>query len=226
MDNSQNILFEQIILNYKKINDNLDKYEDLIKKIHNTHSILLNKNTHHFYNFSLSLDLLYFDKLQIKNEKDYFYIYSQNGLKCLYQDLYQILKEIIKSLFQFEAKYSNKDFLQIKLKDIKHHTKLPDKREISDILLIFNLLIEYFDNYKIQINNFKTFIETDCENKQSFDIKNLIVNLNTQYKKFSIDYEGLEKLLIEILTSHSIISTNLYNKIEYSFTIQNQIKIF
>lgn len=226
MDLSHNKFFDNIILNYKKVDENLEKYESLINKIHNTHSILLNKNTHCFYNFSLSLDLLFFDKLQIQNEKDYYYNYSQNGLKCLYQDLYQILKEIIKSLFQFEAKYNNKEFLNLKLKDIKHHTKLLEKREIIDIISCYNLIIEYFDNYQIQINNFKTFIEIDCDNKQSFDINNLIVNLNTQYKKFSVDFEGLEKLFLETLSSHLIISTNLYNKIDFCIKIQNQIKIF
>ena len=67
------------------------------------------------------------------------------------------------------------------------------------IQVCVNTIKEYFESYKTLIDNFNTFIETNCLNKKGFDIKNVIVNLNIQYRKFMVQYEGLSNLFLEIL---------------------------
>ena len=86
------------------------------------------------------------------------------------------------------------------------------------------LIKDYFENYKIQIENFHNFIESNCKNKQNFDIKNVIVNLNTQYKKFIVEYEGLSNIFLEILQSHFLISNKFISKLVFSIDILNESK--
>ena len=49
---------------------------------------------------------------------------------------------------------------------------------------------------------------------KDFDIKNVIVNLNTQSKKFTVEYDGLINLFVEILASHLIIASKFTDKLK------------
>lgn len=205
-----------ILNNYKLAQEHFIIYNDVITKIQNTHSLLLTKNTYHFLNYSLDLDLLFFNKQLIEKEYDYFLNYRKNCLNKLYQDLFILLKQVIKCLYEFETSNDNeKDFIKKKLRDISSPQCITDI-DTEVILLCINLIKDYFEDYKMQIENFHNFIEINCSNKQNFDIKNMIVNLNTQHKKMLIEYDGLNELFSEILQSHLSISIKFINKLSHS----------
>ena len=93
MDTSHNEHFQGILSNYKSAEDNFILYNDIITKIQNTHSALLTKNTFNFCNYSLNLDLLFFNKQIIDEELENFIKYKKNCLRKFYQDLFLLLKD-------------------------------------------------------------------------------------------------------------------------------------
>lgn len=224
MDTSHNEYFQSILSNYKSAEDNFVLYNDIITKIQNTHSALLTKNTFNFCNYSLNLDLLFFNKQIIDEELDHFIKYKKNCLRKFYQDLFLLLKQLIKSLYEMEQTESEleKDYIKRKIKDIQPSTNLEKDIDQEMIQVCVNTIKEYFESYKTLIDNFNTFIETNCLNKKGFDIKNVIVNLNIQYRKFMVQYEGLSSLFLEILQSHLIISNKLQSKIDFSIKLINE----
>ena len=116
-----------------------------------------------------------------------------------------------------------KDYIKRKIKDIQPSTNLEKDIDQDMIQVCVNTIKEYFESYKTLIDNFNTFIETNCLNKKGFDIKNVIVNLNIQYRKFMVQYDGLSSLFLEILQSHLIISNKLQSKIDFSIKLINDI---
>jgi hypothetical protein len=138
--------------------------------------------------------------------------------------LYVLLKHIIKSLYEFESSdiEPEKDYMKKKLRDIESPNTIELSVNSDTIISCINLIKDYFENYKIQIENFHNFIEANCTNKQNFDIKNVIVNLNTQHKKFVIEYDGLSNLFLEVLHSHYSISTKFITKLSHSITILHE----
>jgi hypothetical protein len=224
MQNTHSNLILSILSNYKTAQEHFIVYNDIIAKIQNTHSLLLNKNTYNFFNYSLDLDLLYFNKQLVEKEYEYFVSYRRNCLIKLYQDLYLLLKQIIKSLYSFESSEmeSEKDYMKKKLRDIVSPNSLDVDVDPDIIISCINLIKDYFENYKIQIENFHNFIEANCTNKKNFDIKNVIVNLNTQHKKFLIEYDGISVLFLEVLESHSSISNKFITKITHAVQILHE----
>jgi hypothetical protein len=224
MDTSHNEHFQGILSNYKSAEDNFILYNDIITKIQNTHSALLTKNTFNFCNYSLNLDLLFFNKQIIDEELNNFIKYKKNCLRKFYQDLFLLLKQLIKSLYEMEQTDTEleKDYIKRKIKDIQSSTNLEKEIDQEMIQICVNTIKEYFESYKTLIDNFNTFIETNCLNKRGFDIKNVIVNLNIQYRKFMVQYEGLSSLFLEILQSHLIISNKLQSKIDFSIKLINE----
>ena len=225
MDTSHNDYFQSILSNYKSAEDNFILYNDIITKIQNIHSALLTKNTFNFCDYSLNLDLLFFNKQIIDVEQENFIKYKKNCLRKFYQDLFLLLKQLIKSLYEMEQTESEleKDYIKKKIKDIQPSTNLEKDIDQDMIQVCVNTIKEYFESYKLLIDNFNTFIETNCLNKKGFDIKNVIVNLNIQYRKFMVQYEGLSSLFLEILQSHLIISNKLQSKIDFSIKLINDI---
>ena len=225
MDTSHNEYFQSILSNYKSAEDNFVLYNDIITKIQNIHSALLTKNTFNFCDYSLNLDLLFFNKQIIDVEQENFIKYKKNCLRKFYQDLFLLLKQLIKSLYEMEQTESEleKDYIKRKIKDIQPSTNLEKDIDQDMIQVCVNTIKEYFESYKLLIDNFNTFIETNCLNKKGFDIKNVIVNLNIQYRKFMVQYEGLSSLFLEILQSHLIISNKLQSKIDFSIKLINDI---
>jgi HEPN domain-containing protein len=225
MDTSHNEYFQSILSNYKSAEDNFILYNDIITKIQNIHSALLTKNTFNFCDYSLNLDLLFFNKQIIDVEQENFIKYKKNCLRKFYQDLFLLLKQLIKSLYEMEQTESEleKDYIKKKIKDIQPSTNLEKDIDQDMIQVCVNTIKEYFESYKLLIDNFNTFIETNCLNKKGFDIKNVIVNLNIQYRKFMVQYEGLSSLFLEILQSHLIISNKLQSKIDFSIKLINDI---
>ena len=225
MDTSHNENFQSILNNYKSAEDNFVLYNDIITKIQHTHSALLTKNTFNFCDYSLNLDLLFFNKQIIDEELDNFIKYKKNCLRKFYQDLFLLLKQLIKSLYEMEQTESEleKDYIKRKIKDIQSSTNLEKEIDQEMIQVCVNTIKEYFESYKTLIDNFNTFIETNCLNKKGFDIKNVIVNLNIQYRKFMVQYDGLSSLFLEILQSHLIISNKLQSKIDFSIKLINDI---
>lgn len=221
MQNTHSNLIVSILTNYKTAQEHFLVYNDIIAKIQNTHSLLLNKNTYNFLNYSLDLDLLFFNKQLVEKEHNFYMSYRKDCLIKLYQDLYLLLKQIIKSLYDFETleTETEKDYIKKKLRDITSPNSLDTEIDPDIIISCINLIKDYFENYKIQIENFHNFIESNCTNKQNFDIKNVIVNLNTQYKKFLIEYEGISTLFLEILQSHESISNKFIDKLAHSIKI-------
>jgi len=221
MQNTHSDLILSILTNYKIAREHFIVYNDIIAKIQNTHSLLLNKNTYNFFNFSLDLDLLYFNKQLVEKEYEYFVSCRKNCIIKLYQDLYLLLKQIIKSLYNFESSESEleKDYMKKKLRDITSPNSLENDVDPDTIISCINLIKDYFENYKIQIENFHNFIEANCTNKQNFDIKNVIVNLNTQHKKFLIEYDGISTLFLEVLESHCSISKKFITKLTHAVQI-------
>lgn len=224
MDTSHNEYFQSILSNYKSAEDNFILYNDIITKIQNIHSALLTKNTFNFCDYSLNLDLLFFNKQIIDVEQENFIKYKKNCLRKFYQDLFLLLKQLIKSLYEMEQTESEleKDYIKKKIKDIQPSTNLEKDIDQDMIQVCVNTIKEYFESYKLLIDNFNTFIETNCLNKKGFDIKNVIVNLNIQYRKFMVQYEGLSSLFLEILQSHLIISNKLQSKIDFSIKLINE----
>jgi hypothetical protein len=224
MDTSHNEHFQSILSNYKSAEDNFVLYNEIITKIQNTHSTLLTKNTFNFCNYSLNLDLLFFNKQIIDEELENFIKYKKNCLRKFYQDLFLLLKQLIKSLYEMEQTENEleKDYIKRKIKDIQPSTNLEKEIDQDMIQVCVNTIKEYFESYKTLIDNFNTFIETNCLNKKGFDIKNVIVNLNIQYRKFMVQYEGLSSLFLEILQSHLIISNKLQSKIDFSIKLINE----
>ena len=225
MDTSHNEYFQSILSNYKSAEDNFILYNDIITKIQNIHSALLTKNTFNFCDYSLNLDLLFFNKQIIDVEQENFIKYKKNCLRKFYQDLFLLLKQLIKSLYEMEQTETEleKDYIKRKIKDIQPSTNLEKDIDQDMIQVCVNTIKEYFESYKLLIDNFNTFIETNCLNKKGFDIKNVIVNLNIQYRKFMVQYEGLSSLFLEILQSHLIISNKLQSKIDFSIKLINDI---
>ena len=225
MDTSHNEYFQSILSNYKSAEDNFILYNDIITKIQNIHSALLTKNTFNFCDYSLNLDLLFFNKQIIDVEHENFIKYKKNCLRKFYQDLFLLLKQLIKSLYEMEQTETEleKDYIKRKIKDIQPSTNLEKDIDQDMIQVCVNTIKEYFESYKLLIDNFNTFIETNCLNKKGFDIKNVIVNLNIQYRKFMVQYEGLSSLFLEILQSHLIISNKLQSKIDFSIKLINDI---
>lgn len=223
MESAHTNLIVNILSNYKTAQEHFITYNDIIAKIQNTHSVLLNKNTYNFCNYSLNLDLLFFNKQLVERENDFFLKYRKNCLIKLYQDLYVLLKQLIKSLYEFEHERDGneleKDYIKKKLRDIQSPNLIDFEVDPDIIISCINLIKDYFENYKIQIENFHNFIEANCTNKQNFDIKNVIVNLNTQYKKFLVEYEGLSDIFLEILQSHNLISNKFISKLAFSIQI-------
>lgn len=224
MQTTHSTLILNILGNYKTAQEHFITYNDIIAKIQNTHSLLLTKNTYNFFNYSLDLDLLYFNKQLVEKEYEYYLAYRKNCLTKLYQDLYLLLKQIIKSLYNFEATdiESEKEYMKKKLRDIASPTSLENEIDPDTLISCANLIKDYFENYKIQIENFHNFIESNCANKQNFDIKNVIVNLNTQHKKFLIEYEGISTLFLEVLQSHFSISNKFITKLTHSIEILHE----
>lgn len=224
MQTTHSNLIVSILANYKTAQEHFITYNDIIAKIQNTHSLLLNKNTYNFLNYSLDLDLLFFNKQLVEKEYNFFVSYRRDCLIKLYQDLYLLLKQIIKSLYDFESTdmESEKDYMKKKLRDIASPNSLDMEVDPDIIISCINLIKDYFENYKIQIENFHNFIESNCTNKQNFDIKNVIVNLNTQHKKFLIEYEGISTLFLEILQSHQSISNKFIAKLTHSIQILHE----
>ena len=109
------------------------------------------------------------------------------------------------------------------LKSYKHQKKI--KHVELDYINYFSKYTaeEYLDNYKTHIEKFNNFINTNCSCKENLDIKNVVVNLNTQYKKFLVDYEGLNSLFIEILRSHNSISNRFFLKLSYATKLLQDI---
>jgi hypothetical protein len=223
MENHSSVILN-ILANYKTAQEHFIVYNDIIAKLHNTHSVLLNKNTYNFCNFSLNLDLLYFNKQIVEKEYEYYLTYRKNCLHKLYQDLYILLKQLIKSLYEIERSEveSEKEYIKKKLRDITAPSSLSLEIDPDTIIGCINLIKDYFENYKIQIENFHNFIEANCTNKQNFDIKSVIVNLNTQHKKFLIEYEGLSDLFLEILQSHLMISNRFISKLGFCIKILHE----
>jgi len=221
MESSHSNAVLNILANYKTAQENFIVYNDIIAKLHNTHSVLLNKNTYNFCNYSLNLDLLYFNKQVVEKEYEFYITYKKNCLLKLYQDLYILLKQLIKSLYEIERSdtESEKEYMKKKLRDITAPTCITLEIDSDTIIACINLIKDYFENYKIQIENFHNFIEANCTNKQNFDIKNVIVNLNTQHKKPIIEYEGLSNLFLEILQSHLMISNRFISKLNFCVKI-------
>ena len=213
-----------ILANYKTAQENFIVYNDIIAKLHNTHSVLLNKNTYNFCNYSLNLDLLFFNKQIVEREYEYYITYRKNCLIKLYQDLYILLKQVIKSLYEIERSdsESEKDYIKKKMRDIASPFSITLDINPDIIIDCINLIKDYFENYKIQIENFHNFIEANCTNKKNFDIKNVIVNLITQHKKLEIEYQGLSNLFLEILQSHFMISNRFISKLDYSIKILHE----
>ena len=81
MDTSHNEHFQSILSNYKSAEDNFVLYNDIITKIQNTHSALLTKNTFNFCDYSLNLDLLFFNKQIIDVEQENFIKYKKKLFK-------------------------------------------------------------------------------------------------------------------------------------------------
>ena len=225
METSHKEHFQNILNNYKSAQDNFIIYNKIITSIQNIHSGLLSKNTFNFCNYSLNLDLLFFNKQIVEEENEYFIKYKKNCLRKFYQDLFLLLKQLIKLLYEIEQdeSESEKDYIKKKIKDIiMPSANLEIEIDQDMIVTCVNTITEYFISYKTQIDNFNNFIETNCVNKKGFDIKNVIINLNIQYKKFIVQYEGLSNLLLEILQSHLVLSTKLSSKIEFSIKLINE----
>lgn len=224
METNHNNAILSILANYKTAQEHFIVYNDIIAKLHNTHSVLLNKNTYNFCNYSLNLDLLYFNKQIIEKEYEYYLTYRKNCLVKLYQDLYVLLKQLIKSLYEIERSdsESEKEYMKKKIRDIAAPASLTLEIDPDIIIGCINLIKDYFENYKIQIENFHNFIESNCTNKQNFDIKNVIVNLNTQHKKLLIEYEGLSSLFLEILQSHLMISNRFISKLDFCVKVLHE----
>ncbi len=224
MENSHNTAILNILSNYKTAQEHFIVYNDIIAKLHNTHSVLLNKNTYNFCNYSLNLDLLFFNKQIVEKEYEYYITYRKNCLIKLYQDLYVLLKQLIKSLYEIERSESEteKEYMRKKIRDIAPPTSVTLEIDQDVIIECINLIKDYFENYKIQIENFHNFIESNCANKKNFDIKNVIVNLTTQHKKLQIEYEGLSDLFLEILQSHLMISNRFISKLDFCVKVLHE----
>jgi hypothetical protein len=214
---------EKILLYYKKADESFIIYNNAITKIQVIHTTLLNKNIYNFVNYSLHLDLLYFNKQILENENIFFNLYKQNCLKRLYQDLYILLKQLVKTLYQFEKDITEKDFNMKKMENIIYYNNIKTDIDfnIDTLAPCINLINEYFNNFKHNIDNFNNFIETNCLDKKDFDIKNVIVNLNTQSKKFTVEYDGLINLFVEILASHLIIASKFTDKLNFFIKLIN-----
>ena len=91
MDTSNSNIFSKITVKHNKNKEFFANYKSIIEKLYQTHTILVNKNTSNIINFSISLDLLFFNKQQIDSELNFFTNYYQNILKCVYQDLYSLI---------------------------------------------------------------------------------------------------------------------------------------
>jgi hypothetical protein len=214
MNNSYQNIFDKIQNNYNITVEYFILYNNIITQIKNTHTLFLQKNNFDFHNYSLSLDLLYYNKEIIENELNYFISCKNLALNKLYQDIYEILKKVIKLLYSFNNdQMTEKEFIIKNMHDIKHISVIKSKIDIDLLVRIFNLLKEYLNNYKVNIDTFKNFIDNNCTSKVSFDIKNLITNLNTQYKKFIVEYDGANELIFEILSSHLNISEKFIEKL-------------
>lgn len=222
MDISNSNIFSEITVKHNKNKEFFANYKSIIEKLYQTHTILVNKNTSNIINFSISLDLLFFNKQQIDSELNFFTNYYQNILKCVYQDLYSLIKQLIISLHNFESKKSEIDFLKIKIKDLEHYSKLPKIIDFILIKKIVDLIKEYYDEYSLDIENLNIFIESNYTNKQIFDLTNVIVNLKTQYNKYKVDLEGIYSKFSEILASHLLILSNYILKIEFCVNIVNE----
>jgi len=214
MNNSYQNIFDKMQNNYNITVEHFTLYNNIITQIKNTHTLFSQKNNFDFHNYSLSLDLLYYNKEIIENELNYFISCKNLALNKLYQDIYEILKKVIKLLYSFNNdQMTEKEFIAKNMHDIKHISVIKSKIDIDLLVRIFNLLKEYLNNYKVNIDTFKNFIDNNCTSKVSFDIKNLITNLNTQYKKFIVEYDGANELIFEILSSHLNISEKFIEKL-------------
>lgn len=95
---------------HKEMVHNLNIYKDYIFKILQKHKTLMKTNNHSFYNFNFSLDLLYFNKQILEKEFNYFLYLISFFINKLYQDLFEHLKQLLKSLHCFYDDIDKKTF--------------------------------------------------------------------------------------------------------------------
>lgn len=195
------------------------------------------------YDVGTSLDTLGFQKDSLEIDLDFFLHMKGVYIKKLYGDLYKYCDSIIENALAIEDIPANSTKEEVKSRKFRNMTpypapminnpaafdaegnlldglpeKIPDPYVIYDMNGIFSLINCTTSNLRELADDIGTFTAriTDATEKQSrgFNVGNLIMNLENQKQKLTLEFESYIERLAKFLEQNKSFSSRCLNRIK------------
>jgi len=228
---SDNALREQIVEDqyYDTLNVINQKYTEMETYISNLNSDItsikefeteMKADMDRGYDVGTSLDTLGFQRDSLQIDLDFFVHMKKVYMKKLYGDLFQYCSNIVDNALAIEDLPPNQTLEEAKLRKLAGAKPYPgdDDNTLYDMNDVYTLITTTARNLREladDIGSFKNRINRAQEREaRGFSVGNLIVNLESQQQKLTLEFNGYISRLSKFLDQNKNFSNRCLNRIK------------